>query len=126
MADWNDLNDVSFNGMNQATLTMLLAAAIVAADIGKPVKVSANKTVDLCAAENPFAGVLQQVGTGLGAMQTSGPVTVPYTGAPALNRQELVANGAGGVKPPTTAGTGRMYFVLNIDATAGLITFLLT
>jgi hypothetical protein len=128
MASWKDLMDINYSGINKEVVTVLLAAAIVVADIGKPVKVSADNTVDLAAVENPFPGVLDQVDPsgGLGALQYCGPVTVPYTGAPALNRQELVANGAGGVKPPAVAGTGRMYFVLNIDETAGTITFLLT
>lgn len=123
MPNWKDMLDVGFNEIGKDVITML--TALVAADIGKPVKVSANGTVALAAAEDPFIGVLDLIDSSQEccAVQDCGYVTLPYTGAPALNRQELVANGDGGVKPPTTAGTGRMYFIVNKDTTATTVTF---
>lgn len=95
--------DVEFEGIGEETVTMHSAVGLVAADEGKVGKVSAEKTVGLCAVENNFYGVIRKVdlGGGVSAVQRKGFAPVAYTGAPALGLQELVANGAGGVKPPS-------------------------
>lgn len=94
--------DVDFEGIGKEVVTMHSAAGLVVADEGKVGKVSAEKTIGLCAAENNFYGLINKVdlGGGVSAVQRKGFATVAYTGAPALGLQELVANGAGGVKPP--------------------------
>lgn len=94
--------DVDFRGIGKNVVTMHSAAGLVVADEGKVCKVSAEKTIGLCAAENPFFGLIDKVdlGGGVTAVQNKGFAEVAYTGAPALGLQELVANGAGGVKPP--------------------------
>jgi len=99
--------DVGFDGIGVEVATLLIAAGIVAADLGKLVKPSANGTVDLCAAEDNFYGVM--VGVDLDGRMNSASVQrkgfreLAYTGAPGLGYQELVANGLGGVKPPAAA-----------------------
>lgn len=99
---------VGFRGIGALIITFLAAVGLLAADKGKPCKVSANGTVDLCAAEDNFIGVLDTVDIdgrmNAANVQTKGYVEdLPYTGAPALGYTELVANGAGGVKPPSAA-----------------------
>jgi hypothetical protein len=97
---------VSFNELETDDITFLLDAGIVRADEGKVVKISANGTVALCNAEDIFYGKLVKIDTAPDAGAVRGCdccVEVAYTGAPALNWQPLVANGAGGVKPPAAA-----------------------
>lgn len=99
---------VGFRGLLAQVVTFLAAAGILAADKSKPCKVSANGTVDLCAAEDNFIGVLDTIDLdgrmNAAGVQVRGYVEdLPYTGAPNLGLQELVANGAGGVKPPAAA-----------------------
>uniref|UniRef100_C6E6R2 Uncharacterized protein n=1 Tax=Geobacter sp. (strain M21) TaxID=443144 RepID=C6E6R2_GEOSM len=98
---------IGYEGIGVRTLTLLLAAAIVAADVGKVIKASANDTVDLCAAGDKFGGVLKQVEADsripAGTVQDKGMCTIAYTGAPGLGWQQLVADGNGGVTLPAAA-----------------------
>ncbi len=95
---------VSFKGIGVRLVTYLVAVGIVAADRGKVCKVSANDTVDLCAAEDQFIGALDQIdldgNMNAASVQDRGFLEdVPYTGnAPGVGYKELVANGTGGVK----------------------------
>lgn len=106
MPSWRDLLAVSFSELDPTDLTFLLDVAIVRADEGKVVKISANGKVALCAAEEIFFGKLQKIDTApdAGAVRLCGCcVEVAYTGNPGLNYQHLVADGLGGVKPPAAA-----------------------
>ncbi len=99
---------VGFRGIGMRLVTFLAAVGLLATDKGKVCKPSANGTVDLCAAEDNFIGVLDTVDIdgqmNAAVVQDKGYVEdLPYTGAPALGWTELVANGAGGVKPPAAA-----------------------
>ena len=99
---------VGFRGLLAQLVTFLAAVGLVVADEKKVCKISANGTVDLCAAEDVFYGVVDKVDLdgrmNASSVQTRGYVEdLPYTGDPGLNYQELVANGAGGVKPPAAA-----------------------
>lgn len=99
---------VGFRGIGVRIATFLLAAGVLKADEKKVCKPSANGTVDVCAAEDNFIGVLDHVDLdgrmNAASVQDKGYVEdLPYTGAPNLGWQELVANGAGGVKPPAAA-----------------------
>jgi hypothetical protein len=99
---------VGFKGIAAMVVTFLAAVGLVAADKGKVCKPTANGTVGLCNAEDNFMGVLDTVDIdgqmNAVGVQTKGYVEdLPYTGAPNLGWQELVANGAGGVKPPAAA-----------------------
>jgi len=118
---------VGFKGIGQR-LVSFLSALTKGTDEEKVVRLHATtpKTVTLPAAEAKFMGVLKQVDAadGVASVQVEGYVTVPYTGTiPGIGHKELVANGAGGVKTPTTPGTGIFYWVVDGDATAGTITF---
>lgn len=95
---------VSFRGIGIRLVTFLAAVGLQAADKGKVCKVTANGTVGLCDAEDMFCGVLDTVDIdgqmNAAGVQDKGYVEdVPYTGNPGLGYVELVANGAGGVKP---------------------------
>lgn len=106
MPSWRDMLGVRFDETQQDDLTFMLDAAIVRADEGKVVKVSDNGKVALCVAEDIFYGKLVKIDTApdAGAVRCcTCCVEVPYTGAPGLNYQSLVANGLGGVKPPAAA-----------------------
>ncbi|MDD5106051.1 MAG: hypothetical protein PHC49_10590 [Desulfuromonadaceae bacterium] len=99
---------VGFRGIGVRIVTFLVAAGIVAGDKGKVCKPSDNGTVDLCEAEDNFNGVLDCIDLdgrmNAASVQDRGYVEdLPYTGAPNLGWQELVANGAGGVKPPAAS-----------------------
>ncbi|BCS54553.1 hypothetical protein [Geobacter sp. SVR] len=103
---WKDMLGVSFNELEVNDMTFLLAEGIIRSDEGKVVKVSANGTVDLCAAEDVFFGKLIKIDTSpeVGAVRCCDCcVEVSYTGNPGLNYQHLVADGLGGVKPPAAA-----------------------
>ena len=118
----------SFNGiMNRATWK--LTAITRGTDEDKPVKVSAAGTVSLCVAEDIFIGVIESIDrdNAFGVVNQKGFVTLPYTGtAPAVGSNvELVANAAGGVKVPATAGTGKRYVVAEVNTTALTVTFYL-
>ncbi len=106
--------------------TLLADSLTRGTDEGKPAKVSANKSAGLCSAEDPFYGTILSIESGneVCVIKNHGIVTVVYTGtAPGLNYIELVADGSGGVKTPTTPGTGKVYFILDVDTTNTLVTF---
>ena len=106
--------------------TLLASSLTYGTDEGKPVKVSANKTAGLCSAEDPFYGSIESISedNAVCVVKKRGIVTIIYTGtAPGLNYIELVADGSGGVKTPTTPGTGKKYFILDVDTTNTLVTF---
>jgi hypothetical protein len=122
--NWKDMLSISFNQTEIDLITMKLDPAIVRTDEGKLVKVSADATVALCAAEDVFFGRLYKVDTAgdVGSIQSEDfMVDVPFTGNPVLGYQKLVANGAGGVKPPADAGNGRPVDVVSIDEAAGTL-----
>ena len=74
-----------------------------------------------------IAGVVKAVSRGKDAcsVQLRGFVTLPYSGttAPSLGYNALEADGAGGVKVGESSARERL--VVEVDATAGKVTFLL-
>ena len=81
---------------------------------GQPVKISANGTVCTCADGEVFCGVMESLRGGYAGVQLHGFVTLPYSGSmPALGYNELVANGAGGIK---VASGGRKCLVVHVDS----------
>lgn len=80
---------------------------------GQVCRVSANGTVAPCADGDVFCGVMEGIRKGFAAVQLHGFVTLPYTGsAPELGYNELLANGAGGVKVGTG---GKKCLVVSVD-----------
>lgn len=113
---------VSFNGYKESLATFKAASGLTA---GVPVKISANDTVDSCAADDSFCGVTNGVSRGYASVQMSGFVTLGYTGAaPAVGYTTLAADGSGGVKVVTEGG--RSMLVLQVDALAKTVGVLLS
>ncbi|HOW82432.1 MAG TPA: hypothetical protein PK573_07730 [Spirochaetota bacterium] len=116
--------EVSFEGIKDSA-TFLLSGITRGTDEGKVVKLSAAKTVSLCAAENKFFGVIKTIepGNQIGGVEEAGYQRVPYSGAaPSVGQEvELVANGTGGVKTPATSGTGLLYRVVEVDTSTGTL-----
>ena len=106
---------VAFNGFKESLATFLAASGLTA---GVPVKISANDTVDACAAGDSFSGVANQVGGGYASVQMSGFATLGYTGttAPSAGYNLLAGDGSGGVKVVTTGG--RSMLVIHVDTGA--------
>lgn len=98
---------VSFGGFNANTATFKVGSAIAA---GTPVEMDGSGKVK--ASDDAYASV-----------QLSGAVTVKCSGtAPSAGYAKLVSDGKG-VKADTT--NGRECLVLEVDSTAGTVTFLL-
>lgn len=109
---------IDFTGIGVEAVTLLLDA-IVTEDVGKVCKISADKTVALCVAEDVFYGRVGHVDLDgeTGTIDRKGFIEVSYSAvAPTAGYVELVADGDGGVKTPAVAGTGRMYDVVSVDA----------
>lgn len=105
---------VSFNGYKESLATFKAADGLTP---GVPVKISANDTVDSCAAEESFCGVANGVSRGYASVQMSGFVTLVYTGAaPTVGYKTLAADGSGGVKVVATGG--RSLLLLQVDTAA--------
>jgi len=105
-----------------------LSALTKGTDEEKVVKISANKTVALCDAEDRFIGQVKSIHktTKDAVVQCKGFITVDYSGtAPSAGYVELVADGSGGVKTPTTPGDGIYYWVVDVDTTNTRLTLLL-
>lgn len=106
---------VSFNGYKESLATFKAASGLLA---GVPVKITANDTVDSCAAGDNFCGVANGVGRGYASVQMSGFATLPYTGTtvPSTGYNLLAADGDGGVKVVTVGGKSML--VLHVDTSA--------
>jgi hypothetical protein len=114
---------VSLQGINENP-TLYASSITRGTDEGKPVKISANKTVALSGDGEDFYGIVESIAedNAVCVVKTRGIVTVPYSGsAPALGWTQLCANGSGGVK--TGSGTNKYYFVLDVDTTNNLVSF---
>lgn len=93
-------------------------SGLTAADIGKPVKVSANDTVALCANNNSFDGILATVEPGVCGVAVAGDMTLDYSGSdPDHGFQPLVADGAGKVKLESSPLDFNYYQVWFVDTT---------
>jgi len=100
--------------------------ALVAANEGKLVKISASNTVALCADGDPFIGQILKVEKNKTcSVKLDGIVTIPYTGAdPALGFSPLIADAAGGVKVGIGTGPDQIRRVINVDVANKIVTFL--
>ncbi len=117
--------DVDFRGIaNSGAVTFLAADGLTKENVGDVGKLSAAGTIGACDAEDIFYGVIDVVeeANGILGLERHGFKEVSYTGAITAGRQELVADGAGGVKAPGTAGTGQYYQVVAVNSTDGLLT----
>lgn len=119
--------EVSSRGIVADHAITMKHTGLTEADAGKPVKITGNMTAGLCADGDAVFGVLQNVKPDACGVLREGVVTLPYTGAaPVPGFGQLSANGAGGVKVAAADNTGSLnYVILETDATAGTVTFIL-
>lgn len=107
--------NISLNGFREAMVTFEAETGLGA---GVPVKLTGSGTVGPCADGDAFCGVAENVRGGYAAVQLSGYVCLPYSGAaPAVGYQALCAAADGKVKTAETGG--RSLLVTDVDETAG-------
>lgn len=114
-----DANTIAFDGIGALHVTF--ASALTSDDEGKPVKVSADKTVALAADDNPVHGKAIKVAKdGTVTVQLKGYIEFPYTGttAPTVGYAKLVSDGTG-VKVDGT--NGREFLVVSVDTTNKIV-----
>jgi len=106
--------DVGFSGIDTREVTMKLGNGIMNNKItGIPVKISADKTVDVCADRDQFFGKLTVIDTdGFGSVQRKGFCEFNYSGAVSCGFIKIVADGNGGVKEHNS---GQEYNVVSVD-----------
>lgn len=115
---------VSFEGVNEQVLSFKSASTTDGALEGKFVKMSANFTVNTCAATNAFAGICIHDEDGFADVMTHGYVECAYTGstAPAVGYAILNCASATAVQ---TAEAGREVLVLKVDTTNNIVGFIM-
>lgn len=110
---------VSFQGIGEQIATFEAAEGV---QPGKPVKLSANGTVALCAAGDTPCGVAVNVRGGFAGVQLSGFAELPYTGTLNLGRQSIVADANGAVKAATSGGVPVLVvYAESVGKVAGVI-----
>lgn len=123
---WGSARSVSHKGLlfDGGIPFLMNSQFTVGTDENKPVKVTAAKTVTLCAANDLFDGIVISIGKGVCTVQVTGFVTVTYSStAPGIGRIKLEADGSGGVR--VDAVNGREYLVTDVDETNSKVTFYL-
>jgi hypothetical protein len=125
MAAWGSARGVSHKGLLfDGGVTFYQTGFVKNQDENKPCKLSAAKTVALCAANELFDGIVLVVEDGYCSVQMEGFVTLPYSSTdPTLGVIKLEADGAGKVRVDATNGQERL--VTDVDTTNKLVTFLL-
>lgn len=110
--------DVKNRAIGDGTpVTMKHSTLVKGTDEGKPIKVSANDTVVLASAGDPFVGIVESIETGVCTVNFGGCIrTLKYSStAPGLHSALLECDGAGGLNVDGT--NGRPFRVLNVNAT---------
>ena len=109
---------VSFHGIGQVCATFLGTGTE-----GQVVKLSGSGTVAPCAAGDSFCGAAVCVKDDACCVQVAGFVTVAASGVSKVGWTKLSANGSGGMKADSTAGTD--YLVVSADSENGSAVILL-
>lgn len=112
--------NISLQGFNAKHATFAVSGDVEA---GKVVSVKETNTIKTAAANDAFLGVAVSVNSGYALVQTSGFVTLPYSGAtaPSYGQQILAADANGGV---AVASAGRTVMVCGLDTTNKTVSFL--
>lgn len=112
---------VSLNGLGEQVATFEAESAVTA---GSMVKMTANGTVGICAADEPFCGIAISVRGGFAAVQLGGYVgNVPYTGTGMAVGYKAIAATADGKAEVNAAG--RNLLVTDVDIATSTCGFLL-
>lgn len=113
---------VSFGGIGE-TIATFYNRPLNGAVGGDAVKITASGEIGPCGEGERFMGVVVAADEEYAAVQIQGVVTAPYEGTiPALGYGKLAAAGNGAVK---TVMDGAEYLVIEADATAGTVSFML-
>lgn len=113
--------NVNFDGIGSQVMTFLNNSKSLAVP-GDPVSVSGNGEVQQAPADSAFIGLCLSGDENYIAVQVSGVITCPYTGAaPALGYTALAA----GKSAVAAKESGREYLVLAVNTTAKTVTFVL-
>lgn len=119
----DDPFDPGLVGVIPPTLITLKQSGFTQADVGKAVKVSANKTVALAANNDIPLGQLSSVEPGIAAVKVAGMLEFEYSGtAPTLGLITVQSDAAGKLK---VAATGLSVRVVSVDSSASKFTFIL-
>lgn len=116
--------DVDLKGTVKSDIVTFKHVALVEADVGKVVSVSADKTVALTANGSKFDGVLLAVDEKekICSVGLTGVMECKYSGpAPGFGRALLVSDAAGLVK---TDVAGEEHLVVSVDAGATTVQFM--
>ncbi|PJZ43667.1 hypothetical protein [Leptospira brenneri] len=121
------LNDDPFEpgivGVIPPTLVTLKQSTLTQADVGKALKVTANKTVGLAANNDVPFGQLSSVESGIAAVKVAGVLEFEYSGtAPTLGLITVQSDAAGKLK---VAASGLSVRVISVDTSASKFTFIL-
>ena len=113
---------VSFGGIGESVATFYNSES-AGASAGNLVKVSGNGEVAACANGNAICGLCISADDNFAAVQISGFVKATYSGtAPVLGHVKLSAAGGNVVKADSS---GREYLVIELDAAAKTVGFIL-
>ena len=108
---------ISFEGIGEVVATFACGEGVIA---GQVVKVTEDCTVGPCSDGEKFCGVALSAEVGYAAVQLGGLVKVPASGGSmAAGWCKLSADGSGGVKLDSSAGTE--YLVARVETDAAVI-----
>ena len=111
------MSKISFEGIGEMVATFACAEAVAA---GQVVKVTADGTVGTCAGGDKICGVALFAEDGYAAVQLGGLVQVATSGGSITTGWcKLSADGTGGMKQDTSAGTD--YLVVRVETDAAVI-----
>ena len=108
---------ISFEGIGEVVATFACGQGVAA---GQVVKVTEDGTVGVCTAGNKICGVALSAEDGYAAVQLGGLVKVPASGGSiTAGWCKLSADGSGGMKLDTSAGTE--YLVVRVETDGAVI-----
>lgn len=107
--------NISFNGYKENAATFLASGNV---QKGMLVKMSDNKTVAPCSANDRFIGVCVDVRGDYATVVTEGYVNLPAAKKITVGYQYLAASASDKVTTGTSGTTGREYLVIDSDATS--------
>lgn len=106
-------------------VTMKHSTLVKGTDEGKPIKISANDTVALAAADDPLIGIVEAIEADVCTVNFGRCIrTLKYSGsAPTVGTSLLEAAGSGAVRVDGT--NGKAFTVLNVNTTDSEVTIVL-
>jgi len=116
---------VSVKGLiHPVILAMVFDGTLADSHIDKPVKLSGNGTVSLCADTNPFFGVVATVekASNVAGVQIAGSFDLSYSGTDLVVGDNIVVSDADGKLKSAVAGT--VITVLSVDTVAKTVSFI--